>query len=496
MQSNLLARLLLIQNMAMLMESWETLSGFICRGLEEFPGVLSTHYENTPVETEKTDRSLIVPLHSGEKDYGAIVMEVDDRAEIGLYLPYIQNMLGMIAVILDNREQTEHLKAEVESRREAENKLRKLTSAVEQSPNAVVITDLRGVIEYVNPRFSQMTGYGPSETVGRNISLLQSGETSEETYEDLWRTILAGRRWQGDLKDKRRDGSTFWASVSISPVWDEKGKISNFVAMHEDITHRKRAEQKVRKAMGQAQSANKAKSELLANMSHELRTPLNAIIGFSDTIKSEIFGPIGNSRYADYTSHIFDSAEHLLELINDILDVSAIEAGKVELLEENLSVYEIAENCFRLIEPRANQGNVSVVKALPDGLPLFFGDERRIKQSLINLLSNAVKFTPEGGSVTLAAKLLPGDELELSVTDTGVGMGKKEKEKAMTQFGQVDSGLNRKHEGTGLGLPLVLGLVELHGGRFVLDSKPGKGTVARIILPPSRILAQVEVKSG
>jgi len=492
MQSNLLARLLLIQNMAMLMESWETLSGFVCRGLEEFPGVQSARYEETSIEAEEPERQLVIPLHSGENDYGAIIMEVDDRPAIDLYLPYIQNMVGMIAVILDNREQTEHLKAEIESRKDAETKLRKLTSAVEQSPSAVVITDLRGVIEYVNPRFLQMTGYSPSQTVGRNISLLQSGETPEETYEDLWRTINAGHRWQGDLKDKRRDGSTFWASVSISPVWDEKGEISNFVAMHEDITKRKNAEQKVRKAMGVAQSANKAKSELLANMSHELRTPLNAIIGFSDTIRSEIFGPIGSARYADYNSHIFDSAQHLLELINDILDVSAIEAGKVELHEERLSVYEVMENCYRLIEPRAAQGKVCVSKALPDGLPPFVGDERRIKQSLINLLSNAVKFTPEGGLVTLVAGLLPDGGLELSVVDTGVGMGKKGKEKAMTQFGQVDSGLNRKHEGTGLGLPLVKGLVELHGGRFVLDSKPGKGTTARILLPPSRVLAPAE----
>jgi len=384
------------------------------------------------------------------------------------------------------------LEIEISARRKSEEQLRKLSRAVDQSSNMIFITDRDGLIEYVNPKFTELSGYTPDEALGKTPRLLKSDETPDEVYRDLWATILTGNNWRGELKDRRKDGGDFWAAVSISPVKSEDGCVTHFVAMHEDITHRKKTEQKVRKAMGQAQSANKAKSELLANMSHELRTPLNAIIGFSDTIKSEIFGPIGNSRYADYTSHIFDSAEHLLQLINDILDVSAIEAGKVELHEENLSIYEIVENCFRLIEPRANEGNVSVVKALPDGLPPFVGDERRIKQSLINLLSNAVKFTPEGGSVTLAAELSLDGGLELSVMDTGVGMGKKQKEKAMTQFGQVDSGLNRKHEGTGLGLPLVKGLVELHGGRFVLDSKPGKGTTARILLPPSRVLKQMK----
>jgi len=495
MQSNLLARLLLIQNMALLMEKWETLTSFICRGLEEFPGVIATRYVESGGNAQEAGDRLVLPLHSGEKDYGAFVLEVADRSEIDFYVPYIQNMVGMIAVILENRAQTEHLKEEIESRKEAEMKLRKLTSAVEQSPNVVIITDLKGIIEYVNPRFEQLTGYSEAEALGRNVSLLKSGETSKETYQNLWQTIMSGHRWHGDLKDKRRDGSTFWASVSISPIWDDGGEISHFVSMHEDITHRKLAEDKIKKAMTQAQTANRAKSELLANMSHELRTPLNAIIGFSNTIKSEIFGPIQNPRYADYTGDILTSAEHLLELINDILDVSAIEAGKIDLQEESLVIPEIVQSCLRLIEPRAFGGDVILKTELPEGLPAVWGDERRLKQSLINLLTNAVKFTPEGGTVTVAAKWEPGGALEIAVSDTGVGMTKKDLVKAMSQFGQVDSGLNRKHEGTGLGLPLVQGLIELHDGEFHLDSKKGQGTTARIVLPASRVLSPPVAKS-
>ncbi len=238
-----------------------------------------------------------------------------------------------------------------------------------------------------------------------------------------------------------------------------------------------------------AEKANKAKTEFLASMSHELRTPLNAIIGFSNAIKDQIFGPLGHSRYVEYMDDIQASGEHLLSLINDILDVSAIEAGKAELSEEELSIPMIVDASHTLIRARAKQGKLSLELDIADNLPGIWGDQRRIKQVLLNLLSNAIKFTPEGGTITTTAQLINNSGLTISVADTGVGMAEKEITKAMTQFGQVDSELDRKHEGTGLGLPLAKGLIELHEGCFDVISEKGKGTTVSVTFPPQRVIA-------
>ncbi len=378
--------------------------------------------------------------------------------------------------------------AEDDLRRSNED-LRKLSHAVEQSSNMVFITDFDGKIEYVNPKFTEMTGYAPEEAVSQLPSLIKSGDTPREIYEDLWSTVLSGNSWRGELKDRRKDGKAFWASVSIFPVRDDDDVITHFVAMHEDITHRKLAEEKIRAAMEHAEVANRAKSELLANMSHELRTPLNAIIGFSNTIKQEVFGPLENVKYREYAGDILDSGEHLLNLINDILDVSAIEAGKVDLLEEEVSIQGAVEASLRLIQHRAERGGVALRNELPKDSPGLWADERRIKQVLINLLSNAVKFTPQGGHVTVTAYPADGGGYSLVVIDTGIGMDENGIAKAMSQFGQVDSSLNRKFEGTGLGLPLAKGLVDLHGGRFEIESRAGEGTIVCITFPVERVLA-------
>ena len=242
------------------------------------------------------------------------------------------------------------------------------------------------------------------------------------------------------------------------------------------------------RARDQAEIANRTKSEFLANMSHELRTPLNAIIGFSNTIMNEIYGPLGDPKYNEYAGDILFSGEHLLALINDILDVSAIEAGKIELHEENLDIVEIADAALRLVEPRAEQGRITLLKDVPDPSPSVYGDGRRLKQILINLLSNAVKFTQEQGTVSLSISLNDEGGIRCAVADTGVGMDAEELATALTQFGQADSGLNRKHEGTGLGLPLAEGLIELHGGHLEIVSEKGKGTTASITLPPERVV--------
>ena len=250
-----------------------------------------------------------------------------------------------------------------------------------------------------------------------------------------------------------------------------------------EVAERKRAEE-------QANIANRTKSDLMANMSHELRTPLNAIIGFSDSMKEETFGPIGNDKYLEYLKDIHYSGQHLLELINDILDVSAIEAGALELHEGSVNLNDVFDVSARLIKPRAEAGKVSVTSSIDQKIPLICGDERRIKQVLLNLLSNAVKFTPECGEVCISAMVADDGSLVVAVIDNGIGMDQEEISLAMSSFGQVDSGLDRKNEGIGLGLPLTKGLMELHGGSMQINSEKGHGTSIMVTFPKERVIVE------
>jgi len=378
-----------------------------------------------------------------------------------------------------------YLEARIKERTQ---QLQKLSLAVEQSPNAVFITDLHGTIEYINPKFTDLTGYTPEESIGQNPRILKSNETPRELYSDLWKTIRKGNNWKGEIKDRRKDGSHFWAFETIAPVKDENGFVTHYVATHEDISERKEAELMTRSALEQAEVANRAKSDLMANMSHELRTPLNAIIGFSETMKEETFGPVGSDKNREYLEDIHHSGQHLLELINDILDVSAIEAGALELHEEKVSLIDVVEVSVRFIRPRAEAGRVSVTSTIDPEIPMIYADERRVKQVFLNLLSNSVKFTPEGGEVTVSAWLNDNGSLAVAVADTGIGMDEEEMTKALSTFGQVDSGLDRKHEGTGLGLPLAKRLMELHGGTLEIESEKALGSSITVTFPKKRVI--------
>ncbi|MCW8915279.1 MAG: ATP-binding protein [Magnetovibrio sp.] len=241
-------------------------------------------------------------------------------------------------------------------------------------------------------------------------------------------------------------------------------------------------------AKNNAEVANRTKSEFLANMSHELRTPLNAVIGFSSAIQSEIFGSLGDERYAEYINNIHESGSHLLELINDILDLSRIEAGAFTLDEDTIDLPELCQQITTLAQPRAESGQIKLENHVDWNTPLLFGDKRRIKQILFNLLTNATKFTEPGGTVTLKADMNGNESLSVTVTDTGLGMTEEEIELARSRFGQVDGSLSRTHEGTGLGLPLTEALIQLHGGEMKILSKKGQGTAVCVSFPPERII--------
>ena len=238
----------------------------------------------------------------------------------------------------------------------------------------------------------------------------------------------------------------------------------------------------------QAESQNQEKSMFLANVSHELRTPLNAIIGFSEIIKDETMGPIGHPQYSEYIHDINTSGIHLLSLINDILDYSKAEARKLDVESIDVDLTKIAHSCLRLVEPRANEAHVTLVENVPDRRVILTADAKRMKQIVLNLLSNAIKFTAENGKVTLVIKEdILEETVQLSVTDTGIGIAPKDISKAMSPFGQIDSSLSRRFEGTGLGLPLTKKLTELMGGKFDIKSEVGVGTSIILTFPVKKV---------
>jgi Amt family ammonium transporter len=303
----------------------------------------------------------------------------------------------------------------------------------------------------------------------------------------------------GEMERQRRDGD-FDRMVPVEPE-TEAGRIARQynLVLGKVNTETRRREQLVDElvqAKEAAETANQSKSQFLATMSHELRTPLNAIIGFSELISEEVFGEIGDPKYREYARDILNSGEHLLSLVNDILDLSKIEAKKFDLSEERVSVEELVGSVTRFIAPKTQEKGLALETRIDDGLPDIYADRRALRQVLLNLLSNAVKFTPTGGHVSIAARPEPDGRLALIVTDTGIGMSRNDIPRAMEPFTQIESSLTNHAGGTGLGLPLTRSLVALHGGTMVLQSDPGAGTVVTVRLPWERLIDRESQLAG
>ena len=260
------------------------------------------------------------------------------------------------------------------------------------------------------------------------------------------------------------------------------------VVTYTDVTERRLAERQLLKAKEEAEIANLAKSQFLASMTHELRTPLNAIIGFAEVLRDELYGPLGARQYRDFAGDIYEGGQHLLAMINDILDLSKIEAAHRELVSEPITVPAVVDEVMRMVRQRAAEAGVRLHRDLPRTLPDLYAEDKSLRQMLINLLSNAVKFTPKGGRVMVRAEMDADGALRLIVEDDGIGMSEEEIPIALAPFQQIDSDLSRRYQGTGLGLPLVKSLIELHDGRLEIDSAPEVGTSVALIFPPERTL--------
>lgn len=382
---------------------------------------------------------------------------------------------------------------DIEERRRAERALgeaeKKYRTIVENAAGGIFQITPEGQMLSANPAMARILGFEKADGMLRDVRngldyLFLAAKDRQKFLRELSANgIIKNHEVQG----KSRDGSKIWLNINARAVKDEDDNILYFEGSLENITQRKGAEMMLREAKIQSDLANRAKSEFLANMSHELRTPLNAIIGFSEIIKNEVLGKLENRQYWEYSSDIYESGRKLLHIINEILDVSRIEAGERQLNESNIDMCRLVNECFDFMGPRIREGKLNVSNLIDSHAPAVIGEELAIKQILLNLLSNAVKFTPENGRVTVSTEIDGDGQMLVSVTDTGIGLDETEIEKALSPFGQVDSTLSRAGSGAGLGLTLVDSLIKLHGGRLELFSQKGIGTTATIVIPSTRV---------
>ncbi|WP_051340516.1 ATP-binding protein [Azospirillum halopraeferens] len=373
---------------------------------------------------------------------------------------------------------------------------RRIRGILDSMVDAVVTIDSRGRIETFNPAAERLFGYREDEVVGRSIGILVP-EPFRADHDRWLRNYRpgAGSRIIGsdrEVQALRRDGSAFPMTLAVSELVPDRGSGQRpdhrvFVGVVRDITLRKQKEAELLAAKSQAELANRAKSEFLANMSHELRTPLNAIIGFSEILDSEFFGKL-NERQKSCAKDIHDSGKHLLDIVNAVLDMSKIEAGRYELSEEVIDPGEAVAQCLMMVRDRAADAGVDLHNAISGPLPYVWADRRAFKQVLLNLLSNAVKFTPAGGSVTLRAGIEEDGSLAVSVCDTGIGIPREFMEHLFEPFRQAETSANRRYEGTGLGLSISKNFMELHGGTLRCRSEVGVGTTMTASLPAGRIV--------
>jgi len=371
--------------------------------------------------------------------------------------------------------------------------LRKLSQAVAQSPESIVITNLNAEIEYVNEAFERTTGYLAHEVIGQNPEFLQSGKTPKRTYEDLWAAMTQGRMWKGEFYNKRKDGSEYVEFAIITPLRQEDGRISHYVAVKEDITEKKhigieldgyrhhledlvaQRTQELTAAHQEANAANQAKSAFLANMSHEIRTPMNAIMGLNHLLRSDCASPT----QLDKLNQIDSACRHLLNIINNVLDISKIEAGKITLEQQQFQITEVVGHVQTLIEPDALAKGLSL-QVGGDALALWVeADATRLRQALLNLASNAIKFTPKGSiGIDVSQVEQQGGQVTLrfQVTDTGIGMDEETMQRLFRNFEQGDASTTRRYGGTGLGLAITRSLAQRMGGDAGASSVPGQGS--------------------
>ncbi|MBV8889519.1 MAG: PAS domain-containing protein [Alphaproteobacteria bacterium] len=364
--------------------------------------------------------------------------------------------------------------------------LEQLLRIVDAIPVMICATDRDGRYVFANPHFAAFLGHRPDRLLGKRPTEVQDDPFSHRlTAADAQLLAIGAAPISFEEEIVGNDGELRVLLTTKSAFCGPGDRDTIVVTASLDITERKRAELGLLAAKEQAEIANRSKTEFLANMSHELRTPLNAIIGFSQVMAGQMLGPITTRKYLGYARDILGSAEHLLSIINDILDVAKLEAGKLELDEAAIDIDVAITELLQLIEPKARAGDIRLSLRRAGELPRLRADARKLKQILLNLVTNAMKFSHPGGAVAIVTRC-DGGAVAIDVIDQGIGMDSAEVALAISRFGQVASAWSRQHAGTGLGLPLAIGLAELHGARLTVDSRKGLGTTVTVTFPRER----------
>ena len=439
-----------------------------------------------PISELKRTKKAVTMEHvhygrNGQKIYvevhGYPIFDADGKLcqMIEYSLDITEKKLAEVALAETNRNLEEVVQSRTRRLKEEVLQREKLQLVVEQNPNTIVITDLDGTIEYVNKQFEIVTGYTKEEALGKNPRILNSGLTPPETYEDMWETLGKGEIWNGEFVNRAKDGQTYTENVLLAPLKNDKGELTNYVAIKENITE-------LKKAREEAEASNIAKSQFLSRMSHELRTPLHAINGFSQLLLRKNKKCTLDSRQKDQVLQINTAGHHLLELINEILDLSRIESGRLTLSLEPITVADLVHDCIPLVTPLADKFEVSIeADQSIESLPNIQADFTRFKQVLLNLFSNAIKYNHPGGKVLFSGKM-EGDMVCFEVTDNGIGIREDQMKDLFVPFarlGKDDSGI----EGTGIGMTITKQLVDLMNGTLSAESKSGVGSVFRVRLP-------------
>ena len=353
----------------------------------------------------------------------------------------------------------------------------------------VTITDQSGNITYANDKFCTISGYSHDELIGQNNRVHQSDQHPLAFYKNISHTVSNGEVWHGEMCNRRRDGSLYWTESTITPFLDGEGKPYQYVSIHTDITAHKHAEQALIAARDEAEHANMAKSEFLSNMSHELRTPMNAILGFGQIMEYDTELP---EEHRDNVQEILKAGQHLLELINEVLDLSKVESGKITLSLEPVEIQSVVEECISLVKPLADKHDIRLSHCALEEVAVR-ADRTRLRQALLNLLSNAVKYNRAGGTVHLDLKPLASNRVRIQVTDTGKGIPGDRLSELFQPFNRMGAE-NSDIEGTGIGLTITRRIVEMMGGTVDVESKAGIGSTFWIELPleslPSHGLTQ------
>ncbi len=369
---------------------------------------------------------------------------------------------------------------DVTDRMRAEVQLKKMSAAVEQSPTGVVITDSQGNIEYVNSKFTEITGYTAEEAKGECLRILQPGTLPDTVLKDLWQTLRSGKVWQGELHNKKKNGELFWEYSIISAIKNSDGVITNFVAVKEDITMQKQINAELVAAKEKAEETDRLKSAFLATITHELRTPMNGILGFSELLKDP---ELPHEESAEFIDLIHKSGMRLLTLINELIDLARIEAGDSLVQKVDTSVNKLLKEVTAFFKLEIHQKGLRLAckPGLSDSESIIKTDGAKLTQILTNLVNNALKFTFTGG-INIGYTMQNG-MLEFYVKDSGIGIPFAMQEKIFERFIQVDNPLTRQIEGSGLGLSIAKGYVTMLGGTIRVDSAEGKGTTFKFTLP-------------